>query len=792
MSLCKHCRANLPEEAKYCGQCGQKQEICLSVSPPSFLDTSTKSYGKDNEQTGQEMTEHERHTPVLLSPELYKQLIEWYRNNDYKQLNNERRKLASDIRSTAASALTWTLRDQAFDTLQLPHGSFGTREPEQISRAKELISKEDAADREKGLKLLKDLKASRAFNAHPVVEEWYLFAEALVHGLGQAIPEWQKKRANGKASEEDVWNLAVFYAHQLDFKQVLEVLGSDFDVPGRDKKHLSFAQLRFALYCAAQLLDQEPEANRTAVVFLRRHLNKWPEPACFLVWMLLEEQEGQFQGADHQLEQIEMWKTLNTLLNQPIRIPELNKRPGARDVRCFLNQLQQIDFHETVILWLNDFARYSGTKFERLDDEMRQALVKAYEAIGTIDQAADVLYKIALEQCSIFQRQRGSDGSVPDKAIFFMRKALVDLFTFHKRHSSLERKDVFERFERLHRDAPELWCSTEERNKQLITLTHSLLEKATQHHSEMKISLQPAQVQPTKKGPLSVEIAIPDQPLSYHNSETLLQLRVSHKGSGKARDIVIRVTGLQSEQKALVSKRDERLDGLEQGETGVVDIPVALNPVPGREWLECRVDLLYQWDGEKRSTSHPLKIRYREAKKRVGVFVDYENAFPSVRGRGDREVGEALITYASQFGEVVCRWAIAHPRNMNGTNFKICLEQAGFQVGSPHEEPQTGKVPKKASDFALITHIIEEQNKTQPDIYIIVSGDVDYYEVIRTLIDNGKTVRLCGSQPRLSEKYRDLIRERKLRSKRQSEGIASNFFIDDFDTVMQVLGQKGA
>jgi hypothetical protein len=157
-------------------------------------------------------------------------------------------------------------------------------------------------------------------------------------------------------------------------------------------------------------------------------------------------------------------------------------------------------------------------------------------------------------------------------------------------------------------------------------------------------------------------------------------------------------------------------------------------------------------------------------------------------------LGQDQITYASRLGEVVCRWAIAHPQNMNGASFKSELEQAGFQVRFPRDEPQKGKVPKNASDSALIAQIFEELMKAEPDIYIIVSGDGYYYEVIRTLIENGKTVHLCAtlSQPRLAEKYRDLIRERKRSSQRRAEGMEGDFFIEDFDTILQVLGQKEA
>ncbi len=434
----------------------------------------------------------------------------------------------------------------------------------------------------------------------------------------------------------------------------------------------------------------------------------------------------------------------------------------------------------------------------KLHNESQQTFNNEYGTSGKVHETGDILYKEALKQSRIFQSQRGNNRTIPDKAYIYMRKTLVELFTFYKRHKLLERNDVFERFKRLYRDVPELWDNTGAENKQLIALTRPLLDKATSYHAEVRNTPQPPLLQPAKqsadkKTPFSVEVAQPNQPLSHQNSQILLSLLVSQREFGKARSISISVRGLQDNQRALVSRENKRLDSLEQGKSQVVDIPVALNSVADQEWLECRVDLVYLWNGERCSTSHRLKIHLdslpnshqenhrSETRKRVGLFVDYENASLSGRQGGEQKAGEALISYARWFGEVVCCWAAADPRNIKGwADVKTRLKQAGFKVRLPRDEPSVGKAPENAADLALINQIDSE---TDLDIYIIMSGDGHFYETIRSLIDKGKTVRLCTSlrHLRISEKYYKLERERRSQS---------DFCIDDLDTVLQAPENK--
>ena len=147
----------------------------------------------------------------------------------------------------------------------------------------------------------------------------------------------------------------------------------------------------------------------------------------------------------------------------------------------------------------------------------------------------------------------------------------------------------------------------------------------------------------------------------------------------------------------------------------------------------------------------------------VGLFIDLENIAHVLHSAKTENVGMALIEYASQFGKIACRWIAADLRNLEeNMQFLTQLKRSGFQARYPRDEPQTGKADKSAADFALIEAIHSEKWRMKPNIYIIVSGDKDFYECINTLIDSGTTVRLCASLSKnhIAEKYKRLRDER--------------------------------
>jgi hypothetical protein len=177
--------------------------------------------------------------------------------------------------------------------------------------------------------------------------------------------------------------------------------------------------------------------------------------------------------------------------------------------------------------------------------------------------------------------------------------------------------------------------------------------------------------------------------------------------------------------------------------------------------------------------------------RRVGIFVDYENLLPLMpEGMTAREVGKLLERYASQFGNLVCRWACADPRNIpDSIGMRLGLEQEGFQVRYPRGESYDRQVTKNVTDFALLECINDESSHSEPDTYILVSGDRDYYEKIAGLLDRGYVVRLAASlsDGHLASKYKRLQEQRT--QTRHAEGYtSSDFFIDNLDDILRPSG----
>jgi hypothetical protein len=185
--------------------------------------------------------------------------------------------------------------------------------------------------------------------------------------------------------------------------------------------------------------------------------------------------------------------------------------------------------------------------------------------------------------------------------------------------------------------------------------------------------------------------------------------------------------------------------------------------------------------------SEPVPPVNQAHARRVGIFVDYENLLPLLpENMTAREVGKLLERYASRFGNLVCRWACADPRNIpDAIEMRLGLEQAGFQVRYPRGESYDRQATKNVTDFALLECINDESSHSEPDTYIIVSGDRDYYEKIAGLLDHGYVVRLAASQSdgHLASKYKRLQEQRT--QIRHAEGYtSSDFFIDNLDDIL--------
>lgn len=176
----------------------------------------------------------------------------------------------------------------------------------------------------------------------------------------------------------------------------------------------------------------------------------------------------------------------------------------------------------------------------------------------------------------------------------------------------------------------------------------------------------------------------------------------------------------------------------------------------------------------------------RKIDRRVGIFVDYENIAGFIpRGQDIESVGQALANYAAQFGAVICRWASASPRNLsNLADVHVGLEAAQFQIRYPQRELQFSASRKDLADYALLECMSEASLRDHLDVYLVVSGDRDYYERIYSLLEHGCTVRVLANETNLSHTYRELEQQR--RRKQQTEGRKeTDFFIDNLDEVLR-------
>ena len=183
--------------------------------------------------------------------------------------------------------------------------------------------------------------------------------------------------------------------------------------------------------------------------------------------------------------------------------------------------------------------------------------------------------------------------------------------------------------------------------------------------------------------------------------------------------------------------------------------------------------------------------------KRVGLFVDYENfrkiGWVRESGLSTKRKGEVLKNHAARYGKVVCSWICAHPNNIrNWSQVKSDLQQVGYEIAKP-AEVVTGGIDRmfpSQADHALIRLLYEESLRSQPNLYIIVSGDIDYYEHIVMLIKKGYSVHLWGSKidGHLSCKYYQL-------AQKYGQGVLKEsgtgiFTIDNLDVIFHSQGVR--
>lgn len=187
------------------------------------------------------------------------------------------------------------------------------------------------------------------------------------------------------------------------------------------------------------------------------------------------------------------------------------------------------------------------------------------------------------------------------------------------------------------------------------------------------------------------------------------------------------------------------------------------------------------------SLAKTMPLELSNTGQRVGIFIDYENIARFIpHDTNIEEVARVLLAHAASFGEVVCQWASASPQNLsNLADVRGGLEAAGFRVRLPRRELQFSTSKKNLADFALLECLSEAAANERPDIYLIVSGDRDYYERVCSLLDAGHTVRLLAStdSQHLSLRYRELAQQR-ARFRQEAGQVALDFYIDDLEALL--------
>ncbi len=188
-----------------------------------------------------------------------------------------------------------------------------------------------------------------------------------------------------------------------------------------------------------------------------------------------------------------------------------------------------------------------------------------------------------------------------------------------------------------------------------------------------------------------------------------------------------------------------------------------------------------------RSFLHPAQPK----RSRVGLFVDYENLRPwlpvELQERPE-EVGVILTRHAAQYGEVVCRWICAAPRNIPDSATMVRqFEDAGFRVQFPRGRTGQLSPTENLTDFVLVECIVFEETHSQPDVYVIVSGDGDYFERISRLIEKGSSVHIVACRSNLSQRY---VRQADRYAQGQFPEGHGGLFIDYLEEILSSRANK--
>jgi NYN domain len=375
--------------------------------------------------------------------------------------------ILQQARQPLLSSLSQVLSLSTFNELLPPRRSLHIRSKSGVDlfpTAKSQILSDNQADWRLALPIFEQGERETTRRDYKsLAREWSLFAQARVYGPIKVVGRWEEDRSKGVASWEEIWNLAVFYVKIKQLAKALEVL-----TPGVEAQRAPFIQLRFTLYCGAQLLEhaheEKPQAVEMAVRFLIAHLTTLPLPECYLAWQLFVKE----QLVDIDLiEQLHILSTFQAMIDRPIKLVSPEEVQSDVVIEAFEKELREHNLKATWRIWINDYA-------ERHPYNRRawQSLSETSERDGALEQAERALQHIARMQLE--QYQRGIHKGTQPPEIRYLRTSLTKLFEFYRRNNLPANSNAT--FNMYYKAQPKLWDSQIPGNKLLIDLTRPHME----------------------------------------------------------------------------------------------------------------------------------------------------------------------------------------------------------------------------------------------------------------------------------------------------------------------------
>jgi len=356
---------------------------------------------------------------------------------------------------------------------------------DKFHEASRLLASKDDASKRRGCEMFEEFAESRLPpDLRQVATEWMLYARAEYRGLPLVFSDWQKDLKSKSASWEEIWNLAVFHKRIGDIAAALDVLRT-----GVESLTAPYSHLRFALYCALQLIETPSAKNDGATAsaqrFLIKHLQLHPLPECFLVWVLLVD-----DAAMNVLPQqrFQVLATFQQLVDEPLALldPGADHLDNAMD--AFRKRLDELHLDKTWLIWINDFTERHPWKpagYRKLSEaligirrDVDSALQRAAEALQRLVDLQGRNYE--REKARVFRREGDGPPSGAsdqlDRDLRNLRASLKQLFEFYKNYlPATERTTAYKHYS-SRPPFKQFWDATEPANNALIHLTRDLID----------------------------------------------------------------------------------------------------------------------------------------------------------------------------------------------------------------------------------------------------------------------------------------------------------------------------